>query len=60
MTTHDGGKGDMQRPLGVTMDDFDKSWDAIFNKDKPTSINIEVEADNDGQQITVTKTWEIG
>jgi len=28
----DGGKGDKQRPLGVPMDQFDKSWDAIFGK----------------------------
>jgi beta-glucosidase/6-phospho-beta-glucosidase/beta-galactosidase len=30
----DGGKGDMQRPLGVPMDQFDSAWDRIFNKSK--------------------------
>ena len=30
----DGGKGDMQRPLGVSMDQFDNAWDRIFNKSK--------------------------
>jgi hypothetical protein len=30
----DGGKGDMQRPLGVPMEQFDNAWDRIFNKSK--------------------------
>jgi len=30
----DGGKGDLQRPLGVTMDKFDEAWDRIFNQSK--------------------------
>jgi hypothetical protein len=28
----DGGKGDKQRPLGVSLDKFDNNWDAIFKK----------------------------
>jgi hypothetical protein len=28
----DGGKGDAHRPLTVSMEDFDNSWDRIFNK----------------------------
>jgi hypothetical protein len=28
----DGGKGDRPRPLGVPMDKFDESWEAIFGK----------------------------
>jgi hypothetical protein len=28
----DGGKGDAPRPLGVTMEQFDKNFDAIFKK----------------------------
>ena len=28
----DGGKGDMQRPLGVSMEQFDNAWDRIFKK----------------------------
>jgi hypothetical protein len=28
----DGGKGDMQRPLVVDIEQFDNNWDAIFNK----------------------------
>jgi hypothetical protein len=28
----DGGKGDLQRPLGVTMEQFDNAWDRIFKK----------------------------
>jgi len=56
----DGGKGDTQRPLGVSMEVFDANFDTIFGKKKPEekSIDIEVDADNDGQQITITKTWE--
>lgn len=30
----DGGKGDMQRPLGIPMEEFDNAWDRIFNKSK--------------------------
>jgi hypothetical protein len=30
----DGGKGDTQRPLSVPMEEFDNSWDRIFNKSK--------------------------
>lgn len=28
----DGGKGDKPRPLGVSIDEFDNSWDRIFGK----------------------------
>jgi hypothetical protein len=31
----DGGKGDMQRPLGVDIEQFDNNWDAIFKKPNP-------------------------
>jgi hypothetical protein len=30
----DGGKGDLQRKLGVDLEQFDNNWDAIFKKDK--------------------------
>jgi len=60
MTTHDGGKGDAPRPLGVTMEEFDKNFDLIFNRDKTqTRDNIEIEANTDGKSVTITKTWEI-
>lgn len=29
-----GGKGDTPRPLGVSMEQFDKNFDAIFGKKK--------------------------
>ena len=32
--SRDNGKGDMQRPLGVSMEKFDNAWDRIFNKSK--------------------------
>lgn len=55
----DGGKGDTPRPLGVPMEEFDKNWDEIFNKkeEKKNDIQLDIEADNDGQSATVTKTW---
>ena len=57
----DGGKGDTPRPI-FNQEQFDKSWDEIFGK-KPkkddSNLNVTIEADNDGQTITVTKTWEI-
>jgi hypothetical protein len=28
----DGGKGDMQRPLGIDIEQFDNNWDAIFKR----------------------------
>jgi bisphosphoglycerate-independent phosphoglycerate mutase (AlkP superfamily) len=54
----DGRKGDTPRPLGVTMEDFDKSWDEIFKKKDTSNVQVEVVADTDGQQINITKTWE--
>lgn len=30
----DGGKGDAPRPLGVSMEVFDKNFEAIFGKNK--------------------------
>jgi uncharacterized membrane protein len=60
MSRHDGGKGDMKRPLVVPMAEFDRSWDAIFGKkeDKKPEFVVDIEADTDGQQITLTKVWE--
>ncbi len=56
----DGGKGDLKRSLTVPMEQFDKSWDEIFGKkeEKKPEVEIDVEADNDGQEITIKKTWE--
>lgn len=57
----DGGKGDTQRPLVVSMEEFDKNFDAIFGnkKDKKGSnINVTIEADQDEKSVAITKTWE--
>lgn len=54
MTQHDGGKGDAPRPLNVDKEEFDKNWDAIFNKKEEQSINYEIEADNDHIEILAT------
>lgn len=32
MSKMHGGKGDTPRPLGVSMEQFDKNFDAIFGK----------------------------
>lgn len=29
---HDGGKGDAPRPFSISLDKFDKQFDAIFGK----------------------------
>jgi hypothetical protein len=50
MTTHDGGKGDAPRPI-QDKEQFDKNWDAIFNKKPEKCINYELEADNDHIEI---------
>ena len=40
----DGGKGDKQRPLGVSKDEFDAAWDRIFKeKDGSYTINVNPE-----------------
>ena len=33
----DGGKGSAPRPLGITLEDFDKAWEAIFKKKEKES-----------------------
>lgn len=38
-TMSDGGKGDAPRPLGVTMEQFDKNFDSIFGKKKKEQQN---------------------
>lgn len=30
----DGGKGDIKRPLGISEEQFEKSWETIFGKGK--------------------------
>jgi len=50
MTTHDGGKGDAQRPIS-NKKQFDKNWDEIFNKTKEETIHFEIEANNDHATI---------
>ena len=57
----DAGKGDTPRPLGVSIEEFDNNWEAIFGKKKKPedkSIEVQIDADTGEQQVTVTKTWE--
>ena len=53
MTTHDGGKGDAPRPIN-DKEQFEKNWDAIFNKKEEKCVNYEIEADNDHVAILAT------
>ena len=54
----DGGKGDTPRPI-LNQEQFDKSWDEIFGKKekKDGNLNVTIEADQDEEEVTVTKTW---
>jgi hypothetical protein len=49
----DGGKGDMQRPLGVPMEQFDNAWDRIFNKkaNKKLTAEEQMQIDNLAERI---------
>lgn len=60
MTTRDGGKGDTPRPLGVSIEEFDKNFDRIFGKKEPIPFAgmVDIEATNDEQKIEIKKTWE--
>lgn len=53
-TTRDGGKGDARRPLTIDEEQFNKNWDAIFNKKDEKCVNYEIEADNDHVEILAT------
>ena len=37
----DGGKGDKQRPLGVSEEQFNNNWDTIFKNGTPTLAELE-------------------
>ncbi len=54
MSNHEGGKGDARRPLGIDEEQFNKNWDAIFNKDGQNETQFEIEADNDNIAIKAT------
>jgi len=59
VSEHDGGKGDVPRPLGVTMEEFDKNFDRIFKKEKDGSLTVNVDAEQGEAEVTINKTWEI-
>ena len=51
MSKHDGGKGDAPRPLGVSMEVFDRNFDLIFRKKKderPAQEGTMLEQTGDG------------
>jgi hypothetical protein len=45
----DNGKGDLQRPLGVPMETFDKNFEAIFGKKEKKVEDKPVEEKKDEQ-----------
>jgi len=56
LAMRDGGKGDTPRPLGVPMEQFDRSFEAIFGKREkktepiPFAGHIETEEEEDDRQ----------
>jgi len=54
MTQHDGGKGDTPRPLSVDQDTFEENWNRIFNEKPESTVEFDVEADNDHVAILAT------
>jgi hypothetical protein len=40
----DGGKGDRKRPLVISEQEFNKNWDAIFNKQDKYVIDNQEDA----------------
>lgn len=57
---NEGGKGDKRRPTGISMEEFDNKWDAIFNsaeKEKEESpLEVEIEASRDDISIMLNLT----
>jgi len=43
MSKSDGGKGSSPRPFSVSQDEYNKRWDAIFQRDEVTVRDLETE-----------------
>jgi len=50
----DGGKGSRPRPLSVSQEEYDKRWDAIFQRDLPAEDNTGV-SENEYQDLLSTE-----
>ena len=50
----DGGKGSKPRPFSVSQDEYDKRWDAIFQRDLPKEDNTGT-SKNEYQDILSTE-----
>jgi hypothetical protein len=50
---HDNGKGDLKKPLGIPIEEFDKNFESIFGKKErrtepvPFFGMIDIEEEND-------------
>jgi hypothetical protein len=51
----DGGKGDMQRPLGVELEQFDNNWDVIFKKKPKEYVLINGMTEEETNETTSVK-----
>ena len=43
MSKSDGGKGSSPRPFSVSQDEYNKRWDAIFQRDEVTGRDLKEE-----------------
>ena len=50
----DGGKGSKPRPFSVSQEEYDKRWDAIFQRDLPKEDNTGT-SKNEYQDILSTE-----
>ena len=55
MKSHDGGKGDLPRPITDPVT-FSNNWDAIFKKPKPPTGGFLTTKENEQTPITPSTT----
>ncbi len=62
MTT-DGGKGDTPRPLGVSLEQFDANFDAIFGSRKsepvPFGGMVDLNLTHDEKELIIKDEWKL-
>ena len=62
MTT-DGGKGATPRPLGVSIEEFDKNFDAIFGARKSEPIPfggiVELNLTQNEKELIIKDEWKL-
>jgi hypothetical protein len=48
----DGGKGSKPRPFSVTQEEYEKRWDAIFQRDLPKEEESEEKVTDNDQEVS--------